>query len=181
MQTKQPNSWYKQYQQGSQGHPRNMNENLQGSPVPQNTFQGHEQEKRYSNGNQSQISTSQAQVSSILIVDSSSGLSWIYFKLISKILSIYIYRIRSDTTAICKTTAWAIGIDPVGGLRSMSAGYVASEVRLSSIGTGGWSTSDVNVAGAVVGVIEKSDTAKGSFLTLVTTSFWSEAHTEISQ
>ncbi|UZP36826.1 hypothetical protein NXS19_004642 [Fusarium pseudograminearum] len=73
MQTQQPNAQYMQYQQRSQGAPRNMNVNLQGSPVPQNNFQGQQQEQRYSNFPQGQGLTSQVQVSSISIADSSSS------------------------------------------------------------------------------------------------------------
>ncbi|RGP68713.1 aaa family atpase [Fusarium sporotrichioides] len=59
MQSQQSNPQYMQYQQGSQGAPRNMNVNLQGSPVPQNNFQGQQQEQRYSGGPQGQGLTSQ--------------------------------------------------------------------------------------------------------------------------
>ncbi|QPC69301.1 hypothetical protein HYE68_000053 [Fusarium pseudograminearum] len=75
MQTQQPDVQYMQYQQGSQGAPRNMNVNLQGSPVPQNNFQGQQQEQRYSNVPQGQGLTSQVQVSSISIADNSSSYS----------------------------------------------------------------------------------------------------------
>ncbi|CEI60116.1 unnamed protein product [Fusarium venenatum] len=73
MQSQQSNTQYMHYQQGSQGAPRNMNLNLQGSPVPQSSFQGHQQGQRYSNGPQGQRLTSHVQVPSISMEDSSSN------------------------------------------------------------------------------------------------------------
>ncbi|XEV04591.1 hypothetical protein FSHL1_009878 [Fusarium sambucinum] len=73
MQTQPPNTQYMQYQQGSQGAPRNMNVNLQGSPVPQSSFPGHQQGQRYSSGPQGQGLTSHVQAPSISMEDSSSS------------------------------------------------------------------------------------------------------------
>ncbi|KAL6918442.1 hypothetical protein FSST1_009937 [Fusarium sambucinum] len=73
MQTQPPNTQYMQYQQGTQGAPRNMNVNLQGSPVPQSSFPGHQQGQRYSSGPQGQGLTSHVQAPSISMEDSSSS------------------------------------------------------------------------------------------------------------